>query len=186
MLKFLKDNSYMITKLILNQIGSTILGLCVSVVATTNRPWLFAFVSLFATCFYLFLLYSAMWEEGGKERIKVDGGRADMKPLRGLWIALAANVPNMILAFLVFIGFLFGSTNGIAAWEWAGNIGGVAAVIARLFEAMYLGLIQTLPPANPLTYVVIIIPGVAVAAGAYALGLYNRRLFGFAKVNTKK
>lgn len=184
MLSYIKNNSRIITKLLLNQFGSAVLGLSLSVVA--SRQSLFVLMSLFSTAFYLFLLYSAMWEEGGKERIRVDGGRADMKPLRGLWVALIANIPNMVLAVLIIIGKIFGSLDGPFAWEWAGSTGALAGTVARLFEAMYLGLIQTYSPNNPIAFVLIILPGVAVSAGAYALGIYNRRLFGFLSVKKSK
>ena len=82
MISYIKDNSRMITKLILNQFGAAVLGLTLSGVGV-SRDSIFVFTSLFATAFYLFILYSAMWEEGGKERIRVDGGRADMKPQIG-------------------------------------------------------------------------------------------------------
>jgi hypothetical protein len=185
MRNFLKDNSPIIGKLVLNQVGAAILGLSTSALATGRQPGLFALLSLFAVCFYLFLLYAAMWEEGGKERIKVDGGRADMKPLRGLYIALAANAVNIILALFTLIGFLFGSESGVCAWTWAGTLGSISKVIIVLFESMYIGIYQYLLrgfEASSFAYIsayfVIIIPGLLVSAGAYVLGLNNRRLLG--------
>ena len=141
--------------------------------------------SLFATFFYLFLLYSAAWEEGGKERIRIDGGRADMKPLRGLWVALIANIPNFILAVIILIGTLFGSLSGPFGWTWAGNLAGTAKVIANFWEGMYIGLVRTYSPYNPIAYVLIPLPAVAVSAAAYYLGVNNRRLLG-AKAKSKK
>lgn len=180
MLKYIKENSQIITKLILNQVGAAVLGLSLSGVGV-SRTSIFVLTSVFAVGFYLFLLYTAMWEEGGKERIKVDGGRAEMKPLRGLWVSLIANVPNMFLALLIIIGKVFGSYDGLFAWKWAGSIGAVSGTVARFFEAMYLGFIQTYSPYNPIAFVLIIIPAVAVSAAAYALGINNKRLFGFKK-----
>ena len=189
---FLKDNSPVITKLILNQIGATILGLSVSALAKGSAV-MFALLSLFAICFYVFLLYSAMWEEGGKERIKVDGGRAEMKPLRGLYIALAANAVNILLAIFTLIGYVFGSTNGICAWTWAGTLGGFSKVAIVLLESMYVGVYQFLLKgfepssfAYILAYFVIIIPGILVPAGAYVIGLNNKRLFVPAKKRNSK
>ncbi len=178
MIKFIKENLGLIVKLILNQIGAAVLGLTITVAASSNDT-LLVFVSCFATIFYLSLLYSAMWEEGGKERIRVDGGRAAFKPLRGLYIALVANIPNFILAVLIILGNIFGSLSGPFAWEWAGNIGFMAGTIARLYEAMYLGLVQAYSPNNPIAFLLIIIPAVAVSGAAYAIGLHNKRIFSF-------
>ncbi len=184
MRNFLKYNSPVISKLVLNQIGATILGLSVSALAKGNAS-MFAFLSLFSIGFYVFLLYSAMWEEGGKERIKVDGGRADMKPLRGLYIALAANAFNIALAFFTLIGYVFGSANGLCAWTWAGTLGGFSKVAIVLLESMYVGVYQFILKgfepssfAYIIAYFVIVIPGILVPAGAYVLGLNNRRLLG--------
>lgn len=192
MRNFLKDNSPIIVKLILNQVGAAILGLSISALATGRQVGLFALLSVFATCFYVFLLYSTMWEEGGKERIKVDGGRADMKPLRGLYIALAANALNILLAVFTLIGYVFGSTNGLCEWTWAGTLGGMAKVAIVLWESMYIGIYQYLLrgfEASSIAYIaayfVIIIPGILVPAFAYAMGLNNRRLLG-KKPTTKK
>ena len=151
MIKFIKENLSHIVKLILNQVGAAVLGLTITIAASSNDT-LLAFVSCFATIFYMSLLYSAMWEEGGKERIRVDGGRAAFKPLRGLCIALVANIPNIILAVLIIFGNIFGGLNGPFAWEWAGNIGALAGTIARLYEAMYLGLVQVFAPYNPIAF----------------------------------
>lgn len=180
MISYIKDNSRMITKLILNQFGAAVLGLTLSGVGV-SRDSIFVFTSLFATAFYLFILYSAMWEEGGKERIRVDGGRADMKPLRGLWIALIANIPNILLALLILLFTLFGYESGPFGWAWAGGLAGTLKVIANFWEAMYLGLVRVYSPYNPIAYLLIIIPGVVVSAGAYYLGINNKRLLGFLK-----
>mgnify|MGYP004673530491 CR=1 FL=1 len=178
MLKYYKENSKIITKLILYQVGAAILGIIVTTAAVMSE-WLFLAAGIFSTVFYLVLLYSAMWEEGGRERIRIDGGRAEWKPWRGLFVSLMANIPNMILAFLIIFGNIFGSKSGPFAWVFAGSIGAVAAVIARFWEGMYLALIQTFSPYNPIAFLLVILPSLAVCTAAYAMGIHNRRIFGF-------
>lgn len=178
MLNYIKENSKIITKLLLNQVGATILGFTISGFGVT-RDSIFVFTSLFATVFYISLLYSAMWEEGGKERIRIDGGRAEMKPLRGLWVSLIANIPNILLAVLIVVGTIFGSTDGAFKWEWAGNLAGICKTIAVFWEGMYTGLIRTYSPYNPIAYVLVILPAIVVSTGAYYLGVNNKKLLGF-------
>ncbi|MBR6808455.1 MAG: hypothetical protein IKM46_08790 [Clostridia bacterium] len=178
MLKYIKDNSKIITKLLLNQTGATILGFTISGFGVT-RDSIFVFTSLFAIAFYISLIYSAMWEEGGKERIRIDGGRAEMKPLRGLWVSLIANIPNMILALCIVVGTIFGHENGPFSWTWAGSLNGICKAIAVFWEGMYTGLIRTYSPYNPIAYVLVIFPAVFVSTGAYYLGVNNKKLLGF-------
>ena len=180
MIKYIKENSKIITKLLLNQTGATILGFTISGFGVT-RDSIFVFTSLFAITFYVSLIYSAMWEEGGKERIRIDGGRAEMKPLRGLWTSLIANIPNMILALCIIVGTIFGSKDGKFAWEWAGSLGGICKSIAVFWEGMYTGLIQTYSPYNPIAYVLVILPAISVSTLAYYLGVNNKKLLGFLK-----
>lgn len=186
MLNFYKDNAKTVSKLILYQFGAIILALSMSGFSVGKRPWLFAATSLFSTLFYLSLTYSAMWEAGGYERIKIDGGRAEMKPLNGLWISLIANAPNILFAVLIFISFVFGSDQGIINIGFIGAVGGVVMTVSRLYQAMYLGLIQTFSATDPIPYFLIILPSLFVSTGAYYLGVNNKRLFGFIKKSKKK
>lgn len=180
MLKYYKKNSKIITKLILYQIGAAILGVILTSAAIMSE-WLFLLVGIFSAGFYLVLLYTAMWEEGGSERIRIDGGRAEWKPWRGFFISLMANIPNMLLAILIIFGNVFGSKSGPFAWVFAGSIGAVASVVARFWEGMYLAFIQLYSPYNPIGFVLVMIPSIAVCTVAYMLGLHNRRILGFIK-----
>lgn len=178
MFRFIKDNSYIIVKMMLNQFGMAVFGLMLAL-ATSSNETLLLLTGIFSVFFYLFLLYTVMWEEGAKYKIRVDGGRAVYRPLNGLYMSICANVPNIVLAVLILIGHIFGNTEGAFGMEWAGNLKVVSALIARLWEAMYLGLIQLYSPYNPLGFVVIIFPALFVCAFSYYLGL---REFRFASI----
>ena len=122
-----------------------------------------------------------MWERGGQDRIKYDGGRAAKKPLTGLWISLASNIPNLLLAALVLISEPF-----IASSEgFAGVVNTVSRAIAILWEGMYMGVIRTFAPHNPLIYLLMVFPALFVGTYAYIVGFNNRRLFGLAPVVKK-
>ena len=177
MREFWNDNSRTITKMLLNQFGAAFMGLMITAAASANE-WLRLFASCFATVFYLVLLYNVIWERGGQDRIRVDGGRAAYKPMTGFLISLTANIPSIILGVLVIIGYIFGSADGPFAYEWGGNLYAVSNVITRLWNAMYIGIIQTYSPNNPIIHLLHVIPALFVTSFGYFLGLKNRRLLG--------
>lgn len=176
MREFWNDNQKTIVRLILNQFGATVMGLLVTAAAHSN-DMLMLFASLFSTVFYLVLLYCVIWERGGQERIRIDGGRAAWKPLNGLYMGLIANIPNFVLAILIFIGKIFGSLEGPFGYEWAGNMYAIANVVTRLWNGMYIGIIQTYSPYNPIIHFLDILPALAVCTLGYYLGLKNVRIF---------
>ncbi len=170
---FWSDNRKTVGKLMLNQFGAAFMGLMITS-AVTKTPWLMLFGSVFSVIFYLVLIYNVIWERGGQDRIRVDGGRAARKPWQGLWVALAANALSIVLGILILIGKSFGETQ-----LWAGNLYAVCNVISRLWNAMYIGIIQTYSPNNPIIHLLHVIPAFVVIAGGYWLGYNNVRLFGF-------
>lgn len=175
MREFWSENSRTITKLLLNQFGAAFMGLLITA-AATKTEWLMLLTSCFATLFYLVLIYNVIWERGGQDRIRVDGGRAAYKPLTGLFISLAANIPSIILGILVVIGYIFGSKDGAFAYEWGGNLYAVSNVLTRLWNAMYIGIVQTYSPNNPIIHLLHVIPALFVTTLGYFLGLKNVRI----------
>ncbi len=180
---FWSENSKTIGKNILNQFGSAFFGVMLffAAFALKTMESLPFIASCLSVVFYMYLIYMVMWERGGQDRIRFDGGRAPQKPLTGLWISLMANIPNLILAALVIISEpLISSSQKIA-----GGINTVSRALALLWEGMYMGIIRTLAPHNPLIYLLIVFPAVFVGAYAYIVGFSNRRLFGLAEIKKK-
>lgn len=180
MFRYIKENSYIIVKMILNQFGMTVFGLMLAL-ATSSNETLLLITGLFSAFFYLFLLYTVMWEEGAKYKIRVDGGRAVYKPLNGLYMSLCANIPNIILAVLILIGYIFGQREGFAM-EWAGNLYAAVSFIARIWQAMYLGLIQLYSPYNPIGFVLIILPALFTCTLSYYMGIKEFRFSNLLKL----
>lgn len=175
MREFWTENGKIVTKLILNQFGAAVMGLMITAAAASNEK-LKLFASLFSICFYLVLLYMVVWEKGGQDRIRFDGGRAAWKPFTGLKMSLLHNIPNILFAVLIIIGYIFGKKGGMFEMEWAGNMYGIFNAIGRLWHGMYIGLIQTFSPNNPIAFLLVILPSLFTCTFGYYMGLKNRRL----------
>ncbi len=171
-----------VKKLILNQFGAAMLGIMLSSAAMQSRLLNFL-TSLLAIFFYLFLQYTAIWETGAKDRIRVDGGRAAENKQRGLYAAILANSPNILFAVLIIVLTTVGV---LTQWSWAGEGAVVFTFIARLWQGMYNGVINFVIPQglneaqtilSTMIYIAIILPSLAVNAIGYRMGYMNRRIF---------
>ena len=183
MIGFLKENSYSMVKMFVNQIGMTVFGTMLAL-ATAGNDTLLLLSSIFAVLFYLFLLYSVGWEIGAKDKIRMDGGRMQPFPAKGFLIALGANLPNLLLAVLMGIGALVSSATGT---EWAGSMSVICNAIARLIEGMYLGIIKVLEDmlyASPTIlnvwwwFLLLPLPAIFTGWFSYLLGSRNIRILG--------
>ncbi len=184
MKEFWSENSKIISKLLLNQFGATFLGLMVVAAASAaqgQKAWLMLFASCFAAFFYLFLVYAVVWERGGHDRIKVDGGRAVPKPWSGLWISLVANIPNFLLALIVLISDPFKGS-----YEWAGNMNVIGRALCLLWEGMYAGIVSYFSPNNPLIHLLYIFPGIFIGTFGYLLGFKNMRILSIFELKPPK
>ncbi len=188
-MKFLKENSYDILRLYINQIGITIFSLVLYFSVSMLEDELLSLrlkvtISVFAMLFFFALLYTAAWDWGAKDRIRVDGGK--MKPFRakGALMATFANAIN----------FLFAGVCIISMWLYMRGVEGMLSVsqifnlLLRLTNAMYLGLLQGIFSAfesqadlyNLLQSVgYFIAPLLAIASThmGYMFGFNNKRIF---------
>ena len=187
-MNFLKNNTHFIWRLILNQIGLTIFGLMTSLSASAldaslhREGKLFGSVSfwasVFAILFYMFIDYTAIKEEGQRDKIRIEAGRIERDPWRGFKIAMIAAIPNLLLAASVLIFGALGAEGG-PALEWAGAACGSAKLIALVAQAMYWGVITRLPGvgtvagAPALAYVLIPLPAIICVSLAYVAGLHE-------------
>lgn len=143
-MKFFKENSYDIIRLYINQIGITIFSLLlyIPILNLKNealKPKLMVTISVFAILFYFALLYTASWDWGAKDKIRIDAKRIECKKYKGALMALIANIPNFLLATICSITmFIHIQSNAGAAY----SVYYVFNSILRLSAAMYLGLLQ--------------------------------------------
>jgi len=185
----------------INQIGMTVFG-TVLAFATGSNLNLYLMTSIFAIVFYLSLLYSMSWEIGAKDKIRVESGRMPSKPMLGMFLSLSANIPNIILVFLFFVGYVFGVVMGQA---WAGYLYLLVNGFLRLLMGMYTGTINYFLPEtinyvdsevyrgvefgsilNPIMFLLAILPSVIICTLSYYLGLKEFRLSALFKLKTTK
>lgn len=194
-MKIFKENSYDIVRLYVNQLGIMIFSMLLytAVGSFENESLsssLSVFVSVFSTCFYLVLVYYAMWEIGAKDKIRIDGGRMTPCKNKGLVMGLFANVPNLVLGLLSVIlmsAFLLGGGDGV----YAGFL--VFNTIMRFHASMLLGVITALVPSGlsegaidyveflieAILFTVLPLISVAVTHLAYTLGSREKKIFSF-------
>ena len=194
-MKIFKENSYDIVRLYVNQLGIMIFSMLLyTAVGSFENARLSTalsiFVSIFSVCFYLVLIYYVMWEIGAKDKIRIDGGRAEPCKCKGLVMGLFANVPNLVLSIftLLFLSiFLISGSNVISSIFLVFNL------ITRFHASMYLGIISAVVPTGlsagkidyiemlveTVLFVVIPIISVAVTHLAYHLGSKEKKLFSF-------
>ncbi len=105
-MNFIKKYSYDMFKMMLNQLGIAMLGL-VMTMATFQSDKLYFGTSVACIVIYIYLLYAMMYEIGRADKPAIDGGRSVFNPLKGLWIALGANVVNIICGVMIAVFSLF-------------------------------------------------------------------------------
>ena len=181
---FLREHSYSMVKLFLNQIGLTVFGTMLALATAQNDTLLLA-SSIFSIVFFLVLNYTSGWELGARDKIRVDAGRQRAMPAKGLYIALGANLPNLILALLMGIGILI-NTKGSLSMTLVCN------AIARLMNGMYLGVITLLQnvigadiTAVWWWFIIITLPALFIGWLSYYLGLKNFRILSIFGINPK-
>lgn len=180
MVSFIKENSYNIFKMFVNQVGMTIFAIVLTF-ATNKNDTLFLIVSAFSICFYMVLLYFMTWDIGYEEKLRIESNRLRYNRFKGLYMSLLANVPNLLLAILITVGYYGATTFNEAGFpagpEWSVNLYGIGKLLAGLIEAMYTGIINVLFGASPLAYFIIVIPAMITCTVAYIMGVKGKRVF---------
>ena len=177
---FFHKYGYSIVKMFLTQIVISMFGASLAMATVSSgNPSLTIVVSICAVLFYLFLLYVMVWEIGAQDKISVDVGKKEYKPLTGVVLSLLANIPNFIIAILFTVGY----PSMAAGEEWGSNICAVIKVFLFIFEGMYLGLLTAikitvggvLQSLNNVwwPYFLIALPAIITCGTAYFLGHKN-------------
>ena len=194
-MKFFKENSYDIVKLLLNQIGIAIFSLAVYVAPSADEGSFFSkfaiYLSILAIVFYFSLIYITAWDFGIKDKMRNESGKIELIKNKGLKLGFCANIPNFILSGLAIIFMLcyFASANEVLY-----SLFFTFNLFIRFTSAMFLGLLQAvfsfLKEKNDLYYLwqtvgYFIVPvfTMLVTHLGYELGRRDIRIFGFISSN---
>ena len=147
-MKFFKDNSYDIVKLFINQIGIAIFSMMLYVsVSLIEDAELVAtmkvLVSIFSILFYYALIYTAAWDFGAKDKIKIDGGKSSFSIFKGALLALFANLINFVIVGIAIVCKLIHYGGGAEGFDFAF---GILNTVFRFTMSMYLGVIAAIFP----------------------------------------
>ena len=179
---FLKSNSSVISKLFVYQFALTVFGLLLYTVSQfSESDAIVVGISIFSVLFYLFIIYTNMWDIGAKDKIRIEGKRLKPRPLYGMWIGLSSNIPNYILAIASTVGYLCidhtvkNSDGKLTTPEWAVNLYGISHAIGSYLNGTYLGITSTLKiDVLPFTLFIITIPSIAACAIGYYFGTLEK------------
>lgn len=178
MLKFLKENSYNIVRLYINQIGITIFSLVLyfSALAASDdlSKKLLLIISVFASLFLYALLYTAAWDWGANDKIRVDSGKTKAFMLKGAAISLCSNTLNFVLALGCIISELIASGGN-------GTVYQIFNPIYLLTNAMYIGSVDMISQTNLIRYICFFAaPILAIVATqiGYFFGMKNIKILG--------
>lgn len=194
MKSFLKENSYHILKLFINQIGIAVFGLIMATAVHSNQL-LLLIVGIFAVCFYCFLLYTMVFEIGEKDSIRIENGRMMPRKFFGLQISLIANIPNTLLIIAMFVCYFMifasGSESAFAGYA-------ILDVVIKLVMGMFNGISSAIMPRitdiscletikgiiYPGFWLLCLLPSLLTCFAAYNLGVKGFHLFSPKKAQT--
>ena len=179
---FFNRYSYNIIKLFIHQFAISIFGAMLSFVAvSTNNDGVTIALSACSIAFYLFLIYTLIWEVGATDKISVDVGKRPYRPMTGLYMALVANIPNFLVAIIFTIARPLAQT-----YAWATGVVGVLRVLSAVpLHGMYNGIMMVLPLGADTVklydfwwvYFLLTVPSLIACFMAYYLGHKNFRFY---------
>ena len=169
---FFKRYSYDSVCLFLNQLAIGLFGSMLALAAgMAENVALRIVTSVFAIVFFLFLQFSSTWKVGAEDRVAIDLGkrRRDLSVPVKMW--LLANSLNLLLAFLMALGFL----TDVAVLD---SIGGFVTWIKLILDGMYTGVLAIHVGGAPLNsywfmHFLTAIPSLIVIFASYLCGLNN-------------
>ena len=202
-MKFLKENSYDIVKLFINQVGiaifATVLYTAIGDIEDVAlKNGIRIAISAFAVLFYFALLYTVCWEYGAKDKIRIEGKKALRTPFKGGIMSLFANLPNFLLTGIALISLLIYMNGGGEGFK---NFSAILYLIFGFAESIYTGIVVGIVPvldtAAPMAaqemaflyrtvlYMVLPLASVAVCQLGYTLGEREFRIFASKGKTTK-
>ena len=196
-MKLIKENSYDIVRLIINQVGISIFALVLytslGFVGENSEELEFGLrtvFSLFSIFFYWALIYTMMWETGAKDQIRIDGGKLEDVKGKGAILSAAANLPNAFLALITVLCIVVYLFTGVEGFFTAF---GLINFAMRFLGAMYIGAISFVCKSisselgvysyliESIFYLILPLLSIGVCHIGYSFGKRNFKIFGSKK-----
>lgn len=175
----IKNNASYIIKLLINHFVSGIYSLILFVVFTVAFDGEYQIAgSLIAILFYLFLVYSFMWEAGSKRSVGINAGK--VRSFDGTIVMAVGSLPYYLSTVLCAILSLFASSSEFA--ERTVDVVYRVLFYTNVFftQSMYSGLFATIfgnvADVSAFLYLLSLLPGIVVGTVAYYWGHKSFRL----------
>ncbi len=146
---FLKKNMHRIMRVLVNQVGlmifSTVMTSTAGVMREDLKMPMMVVASIFSICFYFFLVFYTMREEGSSDSVKIAGGRLAYDGAYGFKIGLCATAPNFVFSFLMILGLALGLETDAAGslMDTAGQgVWTIGYSFITMFQSMYTGVLK--------------------------------------------
>lgn len=181
MVKFIRENSSMITKFMLTHLVMSILGIMVglAILSIENQTSGFSPIAiiggLFTVGFMCFMHYDDSFFFGVKEGIKVraEGGKTDI--FKGLKISVIAHIPVIIVALIVIAFQIFNSENT-----------SIPMLLYYFFQGSYIPWYALQQYVGVIGYVILtMLPAIIAGGLGYAIGSKDKTLRGMMGMNVK-
>ena len=185
-MRFFKENSYEIVRLFLNQIALAVFGIVLFSATLMAGDGQYTYLTLLASIgsvlFYLYILFATLRDLGAKDKIRIEGTGKDEDKNWGLKVALYAQIPNLVVIFLMFLGWFLAYVCGAASFGL--NLFSICYVIIGFLQACFKGIqgsiVSSLAGGTQcflcsLIYLLSTIPVILVCLYSYRLGLSDKR-----------
>ncbi len=175
----IKSNAQYIIKLLINHFVSGVYSLILFVFFTIIAEGKFQLIgSIISIAFYLYLVYSFMWEAGAKRAVGT--GSQSIYPTDGILVMIVGSLPYYITIVLCTVFSAFATNSEFAertidvAYRvlFYINVFFTQCMYSGLFSSLFDGVANT--PA--FLYLVSLLPGLAVGSLAYFFGTKSYRI----------
>ena len=118
-MKFFKENSSSIFRLIITHVGMSVFGLVIFLATNLKGDTTMLLAGIFSLLFFASIVYTTMWEYGSKDKPAIDAGRLTFKPQNAFYAALVAETLGILLIIVYFVSSNFIETNETAKQVYA-------------------------------------------------------------------
>lgn len=133
-MKFFKENSSVIFRLIITHIGMSVFGLVIFLATNQRGDKIMLLASILSTLFFAAITYSTTWEYGSKDKPAIDAGRTDFKPSNAFFSALVAESLGILLICIYLVSSFF-----IAGNDTAKSVFAISYLLLYLAESCISG-----------------------------------------------